>query len=83
MQDREDHNSLGFDPEEDGIREFRKNGTSDFPVYTREHLWVALNGVECGINGCEKPFPKAFALLFVIPESTCEVPSNLPTVYNW
>jgi hypothetical protein len=52
-------------------------------VYTRKHFWIPLKGVERGINGRKKLFAKAFALSFVIPEPTSEIPSNLPTVDNW
>ena len=83
MQDCKDDNTLRFDTEEDGVRELRDDGAPHFAVYTRRHFRIALNGVECGINGGEKLFAKVFALPFVVPEPTSEIPSNLPTVDNW
>ena len=62
MQDRKDDNALWFDTEEDGVRELRKNGPPHFAVDTRKHFRIALNGIECGINGGKEPFAKAFAL---------------------
>ena len=83
IQDGKDYNALRFDTEEDGVWEFRNEGAPHLAVYTRKYFWIALNCVERGIHGGKKLFAKAFALSFVIPEPTSEIPSNLPTVDNW
>ena len=56
MQDGKDHDACWFDTEEDGVQEFRKNGAPHFTVDRRKHFRVALNGIECGINGGKAPF---------------------------
>jgi len=83
MQDSKDDNALWFDTEKDGVRKLRKNGTPHFTVYTRKHFRIALDGIECGINGGQEAFAKTFALPFVIPESSRKIPPHLPTVDNW
>ena len=82
MQDREDYNAFGLDPEKDGVREFRKYRTSHFTMHTREHFRIALDGIESGINRGKKPFSQTVALSFVVTESASEVPSDFPTVYD-
>jgi hypothetical protein len=62
VQDREHHNTLGLDAVEDSIRKARNDGAANLPVNPREHLWIALDGVEDGINGIQESLakPRAF-----------------------
>lgn len=42
-----------------------------------EHLRIPFDGVKGEIDDAEKPFAKAFDLLFVVRDGICKVPSDL------
>ena len=46
-------------------------------VHDRKDVWVALDGIECGFNGGEKPLAEPSALTFVVTEACREVPPDL------
>ena len=82
MQYCEYDHPLGFNAVEDGVGEARNKGAPHLAVRMREHFWIALDGVECGIDSGKELFAKAFGLPLVVPEPASEIPSNLPTVDN-
>jgi hypothetical protein len=54
VQHREDNHALGFGQIEDGIREARNERATYRTVDLREHLRIALDGIEDGIDSCKK-----------------------------
>src|SRR5439155_4795801 len=82
VQHREDNHALGFGPIEDGIRETGHECAAYLTVDLREHLRIALEGIQDGTDSSKKPLAQPFRLPFVVPKPSCKIPPNLPAEDN-
>lgn len=83
MQHSEENNALGFNAVEDRVWELRNDGAPHIAVNLCEHLGIAFDGVKGRIDSEQKPFAKAFELVFVIREGNRKISSDRPAVDEW
>jgi len=76
VQDPEYDNALRLDAIEHSVGKLRNERAPHLSMSLCEHFRILFDGVKGGIDGAEKPFAKAFDLLFVVRKGICKVPSD-------
>jgi hypothetical protein len=67
---------------EDAIGKARYERAPHLAVDLREHVRIALDRIENGVDCRKKALPQPFRLPFVLSKPCCKIPPDLPTVDN-
>jgi hypothetical protein len=76
VQHPEENDPPGFNAVEDSVRKLRNERAPHITVDLREHLRIVFDGIKGRIGSAEKPFAKAFDLIFVVREGVCKISSD-------